>query len=691
MVHILLVEDEASHAELIRRAFKSRPGQSSLTIVRSLREAQGYLAESSPDLVIVDLLLPDGKGIDLLQTGQEQASFPAILMTSHGNEQLAVLAMKAGALDYVVKSEVTLADMPRIAERALREWNYVLEHKRAEQEIRQRNRELALLNQVIAVSATSLEPKTILETVCRELAQTLDLPQGLAVSLNKEETALVVVAEYLSETRPSLLNRSIPLADIPFVETIVQQRQPLIFEDAQNDPRLAPISEWLFRRGVVSVIMFPLIVEDRIAGGLCLEATEKRSFSTEEIRLVRSVAEQVAGGLARTQLAEERRRLEAEYYQAQKMESVGRLAAGIAHDFNNLLTGINGFAELLQGELLPDHPHHELVGKILDAGQRAANLVRQLLAFSRKQPIEPQAFNLNANVTKMDQMLRRIIGEDIKLETMLAPNLWLIKADPTHIEQVIINLAVNARDAMPRGGRLMIETNNVILDKENAAQNIGVQPGNYVLLTIADSGHGMSQSVQEHIFEPFFTTKEVGKGTGLGLATTFGIVKQNGGNILVESEEGLGAIFKVYLPGSTETHPSPLPPPEVELALLPGQETILVVEDDAEVRGLTRRILQKHGYTLLEVQNGQEALQLVARYPGPIHLVLTDMIMPGSNGKVVAEELIRLRPTLKVIFMSGYNYNILAEAGPSSAGRPFLQKPFTSKTLIHKIRTVLDS
>jgi CheY-like chemotaxis protein len=265
-----------------------------------------------------------------------------------------------------------------------------------------------------------------------------------------------------------------------------------------------------------------------------------------------------------------------------------------------------------------------------------------------------------------------------------------IKTDPTHIEQIILNLAVNARDAMPDGGRLLIETSNIRLDQAYATQHIGVHPGNYILLTITDSGHGISQAVKEHIFEPFFTTKEMGKGTGLGLATVFGIVKQNRGNILVESEEGLGTTFRVYLPSSSETMPAPARAP-AELPILPGHETILIVEDNAEVRGLARRILQKQGYTLLEVQNGQEALQLVTQYPEPIHLVLTDMIMPGMNGKVLAEELLRRRPELKIIFMSGYANNIIAEPGDLNSQSAFVQKPFSAKTLVQKIQAALDS
>jgi two-component system cell cycle sensor histidine kinase/response regulator CckA len=301
------------------------------------------------------------------------------------------------------------------------------------------------------------------------------------------------------------------------------------------------------------------------------------------------------------------------------------------------LTVINGFAELMRYELLPDDPCQELVVKILDAGQRAANLVRQLLAFSRKQIIEPRVLNLNAVVADMGKMLRHIIGEDVELKTILAPDLWLLRVDPAQIEQVIVNLAVNARDAMPSGGHLTIETANVILDKTYVASHLESQPGEHVLLAISDTGVGMSEEVKAHIFEPFFTTKETGKGTGLGLATVYGIVKQNGGNIWVYSEEGQGSTFKIYLPRTQEAAP-PVAHQRRVADVPHGTETILLAEDDDGVRDLARRVLQGQGYTVLEARNGQEALLVSSRHTGPIHLLLTDVVMPGISGKVLAEQ-----------------------------------------------------
>lgn len=381
--------------------------------------------------------------------------------------------------------------------------------------------------------------------------------------------------------------------------------------------------------------------------------------------------------------------LEEQYMRSQRMEAVGQLTGGIAHDFNNLLTAINGFAELIQYRLLPDDPLQELINNILHSGRRAADLVKQLLAFSRKQIIEPKVLNLNLVVVDMGAMLQRVIGENIQLKMMLSPDLWSVKVDPAQIEQIIANLAVNARDAMPDGGQLTIETGNVVLDSDYVATHLGAQPGEHILLAMSDTGIGISEEVQAHIFEPFFTTKEVGKGTGLGLATVYGIVKQNNGNIWVYSEEGHGSTFKIYLPRSPEPM-QPLPRPELEIDLPTGDETILLVEDDAGVRELARRVLEKQGYTLLEAQNGEEALQVVSEHRGSLHLLLTDIIMPGMTGKTLAEQLTQQQADLKVIYMSGYPHNIIANHGALDPDVIFLSKPFTSVTLTRQVREVLD-
>ena len=385
----------------------------------------------------------------------------------------------------------------------------------------------------------------------------------------------------------------------------------------------------------------------------------------------------------------ELRRLEDQLRQAQKMEAVGQLAGGVAHDFNNLLTVINGFSEMMLAGLPADDPNRALVEEVYRAGERASMLTRQLLTFSRKEVVEPRVLDLNAVVEGAARMLRRLIGEDVRLETALAPDLDRVTADPGHVEQVIMNLCVNARDAMPRGGRLTIETANVDLDAGYTRQHAGVAPGRYVLLAVSDTGHGMTPEVQARIFEPFFTTKGVGKGTGLGLATVFGIVKGAGGHVGVYSEVGRGTTFKVYLPSAGQ--PADAADAGPGLPELPtGAGTILVVEDDDQVRNLTRMALETLGYTVLEAGGGPEAVRLAAAHPGPIDLVVTDVVMPGMSGREVAGAVRAACPGARVLFVSGYTDDAVVRHGVLTAEMAFLQKPFTLAALGEKVRAVLD-
>jgi CheY-like chemotaxis protein len=372
------------------------------------------------------------------------------------------------------------------------------------------------------------------------------------------------------------------------------------------------------------------------------------------------------------------------------MEAIGRLAGGVAHDFNNLLTIINGYSDLLLGRLSPDDPSRNLVSEIYRAGERSAGLTRQLLAFSRKQVLAPRTLDLNAVVADTTSLLQRVIGEDVRLAAAPGRGLWPVRADVGQIEQVLVNLAVNARDAMPAGGKLTIETRNVELDEEYAASHADARPGPYVLLAVSDTGHGMTPEVKARIFEPFFTTKEVGKGTGLGLATVYGIVKQSGGHVGVYSEIGLGTTFKVYLP-RTEPDGGIVRGQSQLLAPPPGTETVLVVEDDASVRALTRHVLWQAGYTVLEAADGDEALRVGAGHAGPIHLVVTDVVMPGRAGREVAEKLAERHPTVRVLFVSGYTDDAVVRHGVLHERMNFLQKPFTPAGLARKVREVLDS
>ena len=384
----------------------------------------------------------------------------------------------------------------------------------------------------------------------------------------------------------------------------------------------------------------------------------------------------------------ERKTLEKQMRQTQKMEAVGQLTGGIAHDFNNLLGVIIGYSEILENRLPPGDPLHKECLQIKKAGQSAASLTRQLLAFSRQQVLEPKVLDINSIVLSVEKMLRRLIGEHIDLRTSLEPALGSVKADQGQIEQVIINLAVNARDAMPQGGKLLIETANVNLDEDYARRHPPQLPGAYVLLSVADTGMGMDAETQSHIFEPFFTTKEVGKGTGLGLATVYGVVRQSDGHIWVYSELGQGTTFKIYLPRAGQTA-GLQQPAAVPADALRGSETILLVEDEEALRELTRSLLEGAGYTVLEASLPEEAIEIARQERGPIQLLLSDMVMPGMTGKDLAAQLTPVRPEMKVVYMSGYTG--FTHAGLTDSEIALLGKPFTREKLLRKMRETLDS
>jgi PAS domain S-box-containing protein len=427
-----------------------------------------------------------------------------------------------------------------------------------------------------------------------------------------------------------------------------------------------------------------------------LTAEWKRKNGTTVVRVSgRSVANGRKEGVVFELFAEdvsERRVLEQQLRQSQKMEAVGRLAGGIAHDFNNLLMVISGYSEFLL-ERLGAEPHlRGPAQEIASAAERASSLTRQLLAFSRKQMLAPRIVNLNHIATENLKMLNRMIGEDIDLVMTPGENLWSVRADAGQIEQVIMNLAVNARDAMPSGGKLTIETSNITLDEDYARLHAPLHPGDYVMVAISDTGAGMDAETQSHIFEPFFTTKGP-KGTGLGLSTVYGIIKQSGGYIWVNSEVGRGTTFKIYLPRVASTGETavlvaaPLQYQRVE----PGTETILLVEDEANLRYLARQYLEKQGYKVIEAADGAVAMQIAVAHEAVIHLLLTDVIMPGMNGRELAQRISEIRPNVKVLYMSGYTENVIGHNGTLDAGVRLLQKPFNLRDLKSKVREVLDA
>jgi PAS domain S-box-containing protein len=413
----------------------------------------------------------------------------------------------------------------------------------------------------------------------------------------------------------------------------------------------------------------------------------------EEIPILKTVVKTIIGG--RPCLVEsfvdisERKHLEQQFHQSQKLEAIGRLAGGVAHDFNNLLMAIMGYCDLSLLSLGKESPQYHYIEEIGKAADRASALTRQLLALSRRQVLQPKVLDLNQVLLEIKKMLLRVIGEDIELITRLDPDLGRIKADKGQLEQVIMNLTINARDAMPKGGKLIFETSSVDIDEEFHQRHPVIIPGPYILLTVSDTGEGMDKETQSHIFEPFFTTKGVGKGTGLGLSTVYGIVKQSNGFIWVYSELGQGTTIKIFLPRSEEIL-SQLEKGAQSLSAPKGSETILLIEDEAMLRTSIKEGLESSGYVVLDASNGDEALLIAQRYSNPIHLVLTDVVMPGRNGREVADHLTPIHPEAKVLYMSGYTDDSVIRHGLLKEQTAFLQKPFTPTSLAHKVRETLD-
>ncbi|MBF8258374.1 MAG: Blue-light-activated protein, partial [Actinobacteria bacterium] len=466
-------------------------------------------------------------------------------------------------------------------------------------------------------------------------------------------------------------------------EEIIGQQFPMVPEGKEEEFRM--LKERVFREGGFSGV----------------EVTrERKDGSFVDIRLatgpIRDPGGAVVGVVGIMEDITDRKKMEKALHdseeqlrQSQKIEAIGQLAGGVAHDFNNLLTAIRGYSDLLLHRLDAGSPLRREVEEIQKAGERASSLTRQLLAFSRKQVLQPKVLDLNAVVANMDMMLRRLIGEDIDLLTVLRPGLWSVKVDPGQVEQVIMNLIVNARDAMPKGGKLTIETMNTDLGDAYVRSRLVVTEGSYVMLSVSDTGEGMNENTRSRLFEPFFTTKEKGKGTGLGLSTVYGIVKQSGGYIWVYSEPGKGATFKVYFPRVLTAAESVKE--GTKEPLLRGKETVLVVEDEETVRSLVRDVLIEHGYTVLTAIDGQDAIKIGREYKEPIHLIVTDVVMPKTGGREAVESLAPHLPGVKVLYMSGYTDDAIVHHGVLDKGISFLQKPFTPDSLLRKVREVLET
>ena len=570
--------------------------------------------------------------------------------------------------------------------------------QKSEEEAKQLAKENAIIAEIGRIISSSLNIDEVYEHFAEEVRKLISFDRIVINVINTEKNTVSNVymsGKGIADRRVEEIHPLKGSGNAEMVRTkstfLIQTEDPNEFKDR------FPVLLSTFQAGFRSIMNIPLFSKGQIIGGLLLRSFKPYAYADKDVRLAERVGNQIAGAIANAQLFNERLRseekmktLEDQLRQAQKMEAIGRLAGGVAHDFNNLLTVIKGYSQISLVMLKEGDPLKENVEEIQNAANRAASLTKQLLVFSRHQILELKVFHLNPVLQDLDKMLHRIIGEDIELVYSLSNDLGQVKTDPTQMEQVILNLAINAKDAMPSGGKLTIETSNARLDESYADSHIGVTPGDYVMLSVSDTGMGMTPEIKERIFEPFFTTKEKGKGTGLGLSIVYGIVQQSGGTIWVYSESGLGTTFKVYLPRIEEDAES-LRPTAVPTKSLQGSETILVVEDEEIVRKLACKILEKNGYRVLEASNGEEALHIVQKQNGNrIHLVVTDVVMPGMSGRQLIDRLVSLWPQTKALYMSGYTNDAIVRHGVLDPGIAYIQKPFTPDDLTLKVRKVLD-
>jgi two-component system cell cycle sensor histidine kinase/response regulator CckA len=562
----------------------------------------------------------------------------------------------------------------------------VTERKRAQAMQIRRGAQQALRGDInSALAETNTPLRRLLEHCSEAMVQHLDVALARIWTFNRNEEMLELEASAGMYTQ---LEGSLAHLDVGAfnVSRIAENHLPHTTNDILSDRKVGD-KQWARREGMIAFAGYPLIVEARVIGVMAVFSRQRLADDT--LDALSSVADIISQGIERKRAEEALQASEDQLRQSQKLEAVGQLAGGVAHDFNNLLTVINGYSDLLMRRMSQGDEMRSKVEEIKKAGERAASLTRQLLAFSRKQVLQPKVLQLNAVVTDVEKMLRRLIGEDIDLITVLDPSLGQIKADPGQIQQVIINLAVNARDAMPQGGKLTIETRNVHLDNEFARKHATIRAGDYVMLAICDTGMGMDAETQARIFEPFFTTKEPGKGTGLGCATVYGIVRQSDGNIWVSSEPGKGTTFKVYLPAVLNEAQSEIEN-ETSAALPQGREKVLLTEDEEPVRRLTKTILEINGYQVFEASDGDEALALHEKHRGEFDLIITDVVMPNMSGPQLAESLEAKSPGLKVLYLSGYTDDAIVRHGLLDQKVNFLQKPFTPDALLRKVREVLD-
>jgi PAS domain S-box-containing protein len=659
-LRLLMVEDSPTDAKLVVQELQRTWGPLVFERVDTAEGMVAALDRNTWDVVISDWSMPRFSAPGALSLLREKGvDLPFIIVSGTIGEDSAVLAMRTGAHDYVLKDK--LGRLTPAVERELRECKERAARREAERALRQSEARFRRLDEAGILGITMA-----------------DVHGNI---LDANDTYL----KMFGYSREDLARGALRWSDMTPPELIPLGNRAL---EQLRESGVAPPweTECFHKNGTrVPILVGVAMLEYPRNIAFVADLTDRRRAERESYRMAVEAKKEQA---SRERAEDALRRSEEQLRQAQKMEAVGRLAGGVAHDFNNILSVILTYGELLLGDLKPGDPMRADIEEIRKAASRAAGLTRQLLLFSRQQVVEPKVIDLCEILGSMDRMLQRIVGEDVDLVSVPSKAAGRIKADPSHIEQVILNLVVNARDAMPTGGRLTIETSNVDLDEGQPPSQLPAKPGPHVLLAVTDTGTGMTLETQARIFEPFFTTKEIGKGTGLGLSTVFGIVQQAGGSIWVDSEPGKGTTFKVYLP-RVEAEVD-VPRAQVSPATLRGTETILLVEDEEQVRAIVVSVLRRQGYQVLPAQNGGEAILLSERHPQPIDLLLTDVVMPLMSGPELARRLVGARPRMKVLCMSGYTDDSIVRHGVVDGGVAFIQKPITAASLAKKVREVLD-
>ena len=804
-IDVLIVEDRESDARLIVSELKGAGFDPSWKRVETEPD---YLAglESAPDLILADYNLPQFDALRALHLLRERGlDIPLIIISGSIGEDMAVLAVKEGAADYLLKDR--LGRLGQTVRHALSQKRLRDAKRLADAEFQEQLR-LAALTADVGLALTASAPLAdILEWCCASLDRNLGANLARIWTLDEVHNVLELQASAGTSAGAGPEFNRVAVGQFR-IGLVAERRAPYVNNDLAND-ECSGDREWALREGLTAFAGYPLLVEDRLVGVMAIFASHpllqatldamaaianhialgiEHKLAEESLRLTERRLQQLisatpavifalqvegdqssfswvsqsverltgytepealeprwwqehvhpddlpralefmpalrkdgfsvieyrfrcrdgnnrwlldqkcllrdAGGNPGEVVGSwlditERKRFEEQFRQAQKMEAMGRLAGGVAHDFNNLLTVILGYSELALETLRHEDPLREYLDEINAAGTRGASLTRQLLAFSRRQLLVPVIIDFNSLLAETEKMLHRLIGEDIDLVLHTATDLWPVKVDPGQMEQVLMNLVINSRDAMPRGGKLTIESANVELDETYIDAHPQAHPGGHVQISVSDTGCGMDAATRARIFEPFFTTKGVDKGTGLGLATVYGIVVQSGGHVEVYSEPGLGSTFKIYIPRDPGEAPHEKPPAQPQSPAR-GSETVLLVEDSEGVRSLARLALERRGYIVLEAGHPHEALRLLEKLPDPVHILVTDVVMPEMSGRQLAERLAPQWPGLKVLYISGYTDDAVVRHGILEEGTPFLQKPFTPDALTQKVRDVLD-